>query len=55
MADEEERREEEFASRQLLQQADSTVILVDRQLERLKRAAELYRQRLQGRARHVDE
>lgn len=44
----EERKREEFRSRQILAKADAAVKLVDDQLERLTRAAALYRQRLQG-------
>lgn len=39
---------EQTESRQTLSKADATVFLVDKALERLERAASLYRQRLEG-------
>ena len=42
------RHAEQFDSRQTLSKADATALLVDKQLERLKRAAAIYRQRLEG-------
>lgn len=40
--------DDKFHSRQLLTAADATVVLVDKQLERLQRAADLYRERLEA-------
>lgn len=42
------RRVEQSESRQTLSKADATVYLVDKALERLQRAAAIYRQRLEG-------
>lgn len=49
MRDEERRREDEqLEHRQTMSRADATVVLVDRQLERLNRAAQMYKERLEG-------
>ncbi len=48
LADRFKKADEKFRSRELLTAADATVVLVDKQLERLKAAADLYRERLEA-------
>lgn len=40
--------DEKFESRQLLARADAVIVLADHRLDRLERAAAIYRQRLEG-------